>query len=284
MRTLHCIAGAVALVLTAQPARAAAAFECLIEPWQVVDVRAAVEGMIAQVHVQRGDSVRRGQVLVELQSGPERAAVESARFRSQMEGQLAVARSRLDYAERKLTRSAELQRQSYVSAQARDEAEAERRLAEAELRAATENRELARLELRRATEQLALRTMASPFDGVVLDRLLNPGDLAEYGSGRKPVLRIAQIDPLRVDVVLPAALYGQIAPGRRATVVPHGLGGRHEAVVKLVDKVVDAASGTFVARLELPNPKRALPGGVRCLADVGLVAPVPAALPPRPQP
>ena len=55
---------------------------------------------------------------------------------------------------------------------------------------------------------MALRTLASPFNGVVVDRLLNPGDLAESGSGRKLVLKVAQIDPMKVDVVLPAALFG----------------------------------------------------------------------------
>lgn len=266
---------ALALVLASTATRAAAGFDCLIEPAQVVDIRAAVEGLIAQVHVQRGDAVRRGQVLVELQSAAERVAVESARFRGQMEGQVAAARNRVDYANKKLARATDLHQQNYASAQARDEADAERRLAEAELQAAIENRELARIEHRRAIEQLALRTMTSPFNGVVLDRLLNPGDLAEYGSGRKPVLKIAQIDPLRVDVVLPAALFGQVKPGRQASVVPQGPGGRYGAVVKMVDKVVDAASGTFVARLELPNPQQAVPGGARCTAEIDGVAPLP---------
>ncbi len=45
------------------------------------------------------------------------------------------------------------------------------------------------------------------------------------------------------------------------------LGGRHAATVKIVDKVIDAASGTFVARLELPNPTYTLPGGLRCQAE-----------------
>lgn len=264
---------ALALADTAASA-ATAGFDCLIEPAQVVDIRAAVEGLIAQVHVQRGDAVRRGQVLVELQSAAERVAVESARFRAQMEGQVAAARNRVDYTNKKLARATDLHQQNYASAQARDEAEAERRLAEAELQAAVENRELARIEHRRAIEQLALRTMISPFNGVVVDRLLNPGDLAEYGSGRKPVLKLAQIDPLRVDVVMPASLFGQVRPGRQATVTAQGLGGRYSAVVKVVDKVIDAASGTFVARLELPNPQQAVPGGARCIAEIeGLVPP-----------
>lgn len=160
----------------------------------------------------------------------------------------------------------------------RDEADAELRLAESELQAAVENRELAKIEHRRAQEQLALRTMSSPFSGVVLDRMLNPGDLAESGSGRKPALKVAQIDPLRVDVVLPAGLFGQVRPGLKAMVASQVGGGRYDAVVKMVDKVIDAGSGTFVARLELPNPQQKVPGGARCQAEIEGIA-MPSARP-----
>ena len=252
----------------------AAGFECLIEASQVVEIRSSVDGMIANVHVQRGDVVRKGQALVELSSATERLAVESARYRSVMEGQISSARNRVDYATKKLARATDLQLQNYASAQTRDEAEAERRLAESELQAATENRELAKIEHRRAVEQLALRTMSSPFNGVVVDRMLNPGDLAESGSGRKPVLKVAQIDPLRVDIVLPGGVLGQVKPGMKASVVPQGASVRYTTSVKLVDKLIDAASSTFVARLELANPNHAIPGGARCVAEIeGVSAP-----------
>ena len=254
----------------------AGSFECLMEAWQTVEVRSPAEGLIDKVHVQRGDTIRKGQPLVELLSAVERSAAESARFRSQMQGPIAQSRNRLDYATKKLSRANDLAQQHFTSAEARDQAEAERRIAESELQAALENRELAKIDYRHALDLLSLRTLTSPFNGVVVDRMLNPGDIAEAGTGRKPVLKIAQIDPLRVDVVFPAALFGQLKPGMKANVVPQGIGGRYVASVKLVDKVIDAASGTFVARLELPNPTQTLPGGLRCQAEFDSLT-VPAA-------
>jgi len=242
-------------------------FECLVEPAQVVELRSTVEGLIDKINVRRGDAVRRGQVLAELQSRAERLAVESARFRSLMEGQIATAQSRIAYASKKLSRAEELHKEGMVTAQARDEADAELRLAQAELKAAQENRDLARIEYQRATEQLAMRSLVSPFDGVVIDRMLNPGDLAEAGTGRKPMLKIAQIDPLRVDIVLPGAFFGKVKPGARVLVSLQGGAARHSATVRIVDKVVDAASGTLVARVELPNRDGGLPSGVRCRAE-----------------
>jgi len=272
------LAGAAAGMPSAVPA---AGFDCLIEPSQVVELRTAVEGLIATVNVRRADPVRRGQVLVELQSRAERVAVDSARFRAQMEGQIVTAQNRIEYAKKKFARADEMQRENMVSAQARDEAEAELRLAQSELKSAIENRDLARIEHQRAIEQLALRTLASPFDGVVVDRLLNPGDLAESGSGRKPVLKIAQIDPLRVDVVLPASLFGKVRPGVRTVIAPQGSSSRYVANVQMVDRVVDAASATFVARIELPNKEGAVPVGVRCTAEFDSLPAVAAAEKPK---
>lgn len=269
MRSSIRTAVAVALLSAASVAQSESApFECLSEPSQVVEVRTPVDGLIAKVHVKRGDLIRRGQVLVELSSDLERSTAESARYRSQMEGQLAVANSRLDYAVRKLARTTELAEMKFTSAQGRDDAEAERRVAESELRVAKENRELAKIEYRRALDALALRSVSSPFNGVVLDRMLNPGDLAEAGSGRKPVLKIAQVDPLRVDIVLPSTLFGRVKIGTKVVVSFRGLPGRHKVAVKMVDRVIDAASGTFVARLELPNRSLDLPGGMRCEAEI----------------
>ena len=47
-----------------------------------------------------------------------------------------------------------------------------------------------------------------------------------------------------------------------------------DQVAKQLDKLIDAGSGTFVARLELPNANHAIPGGVRCTAQIeGISAP-----------
>ena len=100
-----------------------------------------------------------------------------------------------------------------------------------------------------------------------MERTLNPGDLAESGTGRKPILKIAQIIPLRVEVVLPIDVYGKLNVGMQATVAPEKLGGQYAATIKVVDKVVDAASGTFGVQLELPNRDGKLPGGIRCQVE-----------------
>lgn len=258
---------AVILLATGSGPAWANPYECLIEPNQTVEVRSSVEGVIEKIMVKRGDRVRAGQLLVQLESSAERSAVEMARYRSEAGGRLASAKNRLDYAAKKQIRSQELHTQNFVSAQVRDEADAEKRITESELRDAQENSELARYEYRHALDLLNRRMLRSPFDGVVVDRMLNPGDLAEAGTGRKPILKLAQVEPLRVEVVLPLEAYGKLKNRASADVMPEGLGGRYAATVTVIDSVFDSASGTFGARLELPNTAGKLPAGIRCRVD-----------------
>ena len=84
----------------------------------------------------------------------------------------------------------------------------------------------------------------------------------EVTAGRG--VTIAQIDPLRVEVILPSALFGSVRPGMRAAVEPEFGEQVHIASVRLGDRGIDAASGTFGVRLDLPNPDQAIPGGLHC--------------------
>lgn len=245
-------------------AAGAAEYDCLIEARQQVDIRSPVEAVIESVLVQRGESVKKGQVIATLESGPERAGLELARSRATMQGELKAAEARVDLAQKKMVRAEELYKQNFVSVNARDEAEAEYRFSTEQLRQARENQKLAELEVQRSSEVLALRTIRSPFSGVVVEVLQKPGEFSSTNL-KDPIIKLAEIDPLHVEVVLPVSLYGKIKIGAQATVIPEQpVGGRYSAIVKVVDRVIDAASGTFGVRLELPNRQRAIPAGARC--------------------
>jgi len=254
---------AVAALQSAGPA-AGAEYDCMIEARQNVEIRSPVEAVIESVKVRRGDLVTKGQVLVTLESGPERAALALAQSRARMQGEIKSAQARVGIAEKKTQRAEELFKQNFTSAHARDEARAELELAVEELRRARDNQRLSELEAARASEVLALRTIRSPLEGVVVEVLLKPGEFGAI-SFKDPILKLAEIHPLHVEVVLPVNVYGQVRAGQRATVRPEvPVGGEYPTTVKLVDRVVDAASGTFGVRLELPNREHKLPAGVRC--------------------
>ncbi len=256
----------------------AADFDCIIEPSKTVDVRAASEGLIEKIWVDRGDMVKQGQVLVTLDSGVERAATESARYRSTMQGRIRTGESRVAFSTAKYDRREKLAGQSFISLHDRDEALTEKKLAESELIEAKDDRRLAEIEYRRLSEQLRLRTIRSPVDGVVVDRMLNSGELADNRDLRKPILKLADIGNLFVEVLMPIEAFGKLTLGHSVEVLPEApVGGRYMATVKVIDRVHDAASGTFGVRLEMPNPALKLPAGIKCKASFpGIGGRVPA--------
>jgi RND family efflux transporter MFP subunit len=224
-----------------------------------------VAGLIDKVLVDRGTVVRRGMPLVTLESSVERAAVDLAAYKAQLEGQLKSGESRVVHAQARLQRRAELAELNYGSAQDREDAEVELGTAQADVQSARENRQLARLEHAYAAAQLAQRTLRSPIDGIVVEQLKFPGEMAEFGEGKPYILKLVQTQPLRVKAILPVALFNRVKPGQRAEVVPEKpLDGRYAANVSHIDRAVDAASGTFQVRLELPNPGGMLPVGLKC--------------------
>lgn len=246
----------------------AAEFDCIIEPRQVLELRSPIEGLIERVNVDRGDLVKKGQELVVLDTGVERVQAAIALQRSKMEGALYSGESRVDFTTKKTARMEELHKQNFVSAQARDEAATEKRIAQADFRDAVDNRKLSELEHRRQLEIIRLKTIRSPVNGVVTERIANPGELAEAGVGRKPILKLAEIDTLYVEVLLPVEAYGKVKHGMAIDVTPEiPADSRHRATVKVVDRVLDAASGLFGVRLELRNPERKIPAGIRCRAN-----------------
>lgn len=260
------LAAAVAALLAPAGVHAGE-FDCVIEPRRVIELRAPLEGLIDKINVDRGDTVKRGQDLVVLDMSVDRASAAIARHRSVMDGAVRSSESRVEFSSGKLGRVQNLEAQKFVSTQARDEAATEQRLAQAELQDARDNRKLAELELARQLEVIRLKTIRSPIDGVVVERLLHPGEFAEAGVGRKPILKLAEVDTLHVEVLLPVEAYGRVKLGMEVEVLPEiPTGARYPARVRVIDKLVDAGSGTFGVRMELANPQRRMPAGIRCKA------------------
>ena len=255
------IAGVLAVLATEVGATGDATFDCVIQPTEVVELSSSVSGIIGAVNVDRSDPVEKGQVVANLQSDVEQAQVELSKQRAGFEGEIESKRASLGFARRNRERTQKLFNKKAVPFGVLDEAKTNAVLAATELRTAEQNKRMAELELERAEATLALRTVRSPISGVVVERLKSPGEFVED----KPILRIARIDPLRVEVIVPVGKFGTITTGMRAEVTPELAKKRkYIAEVTIVDKVVDAASGTFGVRLEIPNPGNFIPGGLRC--------------------
>ena len=238
--------------------------DCVVEPSLVVDLGAAVPGLLAETLRDRGDWVEAGDVVARLESEVEAATVAIAETAAGDGSAVALRALTAAFGERTRERNAALA--DAVSAQARDQVETEAGIARLQVLQETRALALAELEARRARALLRQREIVSPIDGSVTARLADTG---EFVDG-EPVYTIARLDPLHVEVIVPIEWRDALGAGMaaRVTLQAPGYEGRAlPATVAVVDPVADAPSATFGVRLLLENPELDVPSGVRCRVD-----------------
>lgn len=239
--------------------------DCLIEPSRVVRVNSGVEGVVDAIFVDRGDSVGKGQVVARLKADVDRASAAAAQARADNVHAVRAAEARAAYLNSVSERSegirAHLARDKVEEARANADAAAEER------RAAAQDQRVAQLEYVRTQRILTEKTVYSPVNGIVTERAMSAGEYR--GPSTSHILTIAQINPLNVEVFAPIAQLGSVNVGDMVAIFPEEpVGGKYMAQVKVIDRVFDAASGTFGMRLELPNPGNTLPAGLRCRLEI----------------
>lgn len=239
-------------------------YECLIEPNVVTRVGSPVQGVIEKLAVSRGDKVSKGQTIATLNSTVERANLQQATARAEMNGEIKARQADLNLAIHQMERMLSLYKKKMVSTQQRDEARAQLEVASAALLQAKDNLALLRHDMKRNQHILELRTLKSPIDGVIVEELAFPGEFV-YDN---PVMTIAQLNPLRVEVVLPAEQFGKHRVGAIATIQPElAQEKRVNATIAVVDGLLDSFSGTFGVRLLLDNEDLSITSGQKCLVS-----------------
>jgi RND family efflux transporter MFP subunit len=238
-------------------------YDCIIEPFEIVHVGTALRAVLASMEVERSDFVTKGQLLARLESDAEESRLAITRARADANANIQARKENVTLSTQKHSRAEKMYASSTISIQMLDELRTEAEVARANLLQARDAKQVFELEAQEAVELLERRSIRSPISGVVTERLKAPGEVVN----EETILIIAQIDPLAVEVILPAALYGTIRTGMRVEIEPEipDVGVR-VAIVKIVDRVIDPASGTFAARLELPNSDHSLPSGLHCQA------------------
>ena len=228
------IASLLWLINSAVLAEEIAPIDCMIEPNVMVELSSSVSGVLGTLSVDKSDEVKKGQVIATLKSDIEQVNVKTSAQRLKL--------SRKEYG-----RAVELYDANAITQSEKEQSDNDNKLAE--------------LELSYAKTNLALRQIKSPIDGVVVRRYFTPGEFV----ANKPIIRLAQLNPLKIEVVSSVENYGKIVKGMHAKIVPEF--GKYDeliAEVVVVDKVIVAASGTFGVRLELDNKDYAIPGGLKC--------------------
>ncbi len=259
------------LLLSSDPALAdKAELDCLVRPEKYIELSSPVDTTLKQMLVKIGDKITKGQPLVQLENSVEIAKLELAQQQAESWSEVENRRVQLEYAKRNLKRVQDLYNKNSVSLFEKDKANTEFELAKIELIKAKENRKLAQLNLHKAEVELALRTLKSPIDGIVVDSYTHAGESVID----RTIMKLAQIDPLRVEVIAPAQYFGLIRSGMNVDVFPEQpVNKSFKARVSVVDQLIDPASGSFTVRMILPNLGEGLVPGVNCRARFDFEAP-----------
>jgi len=207
-----------------------------------VVLRPEIDGRIDRLLFSEGQPVKKGALLVTLDSADQRARV-------------AAAQADLKLAESRYKRSEELVAQNFISKQALDEARANLDILHARLR----------------QEQVALdKTMLrAPFAALVGLRQVSPG---AYVSKGDDIVRLDALGNLKLEVPVPETYLTLVRIGLPITLTIDALPGQSfSGKVHAIDPVVDPVSRNVRVRARIANPKGQLKPGMfaRAVADLG---------------
>jgi HlyD family secretion protein len=264
-----------------------------------VDIGATVTGRVQRVAVREGARVAAGELLAQLEKQELAAALNQAlaardRARARLNsvatlalptarGALTQAEANLAVAEQEWRRAQELVAKGFISKSRLDETERQLKVARAQLdsaRAQVGAQEAAGAEAQQARSQLveaeaalelararlAQADIRAPESGVVLERVIEPGDIAQPG---RRMMTLALDGPARLIVQVDEKNLPLLEQGRAALATADALPSqRFEALIAYVSPGVDAARGTIELRLDVPKPPDFLRADMTVSIDV----------------
>jgi membrane fusion protein, multidrug efflux system len=200
-----------------------------LEAEKEAEVLARVSGLVAAIMVEEGDAVREGQALLRIENDEYRLRVEQAAARTR---QVTAAFERLS----------QMRAEQLASEQEFETARADLASAEAE-------EGLARL-------NLSYTTVAAPFDGVVTQRLVDPGRNISIGA---PLFRVVSVQPLLARVHVPSREFRQLQLNQAVQLVLDSTRDQMQGRITLISPVIDPSTGTIKVTVEVSD----YPAGTR---------------------
>ena len=255
-------------------------------PYQEVELHAKVSGYVRKISVDIGDRVRAGQTLATLEVPELNAQVTGAEAgvrHSQQEIQRAqnevvraeAAHQALHAAYRRLKQAAEA-RPGLIAEQELDDAEAKDRTSEAQvdvakagLSAATQQLDMSKATHQQVAAMQDYSHIVAPFDGVVTWRYADTGSLIQAGtsnSSSMPVVKVAQVNVLRLRVPVPETVSESIHIGDTAEVRVQATGEKFAGTIARFTNSLDRSTRTMQVEIDVPNKEYKLYPGM--YADV----------------
>lgn len=233
-----------------------------VAPVITIDVKSQASGEITEVHVNEGDEVRRGQLLMRVDPRIPENAVRQA------EADSVVAQAALENAGSRLRRAEQLFREQAMTEEELEAARLARATAQAELISTQRALEDARI----ASVQTEVR---APSAGVILSRAVVVGSVIASASrdvgGGAVLLRMASLDTVEVRALVDEKDVGRIRPGLPVTlrVAAHPNRPVEGEVLRVgAEAVLEQNVTTFPVIVRIPNRERLLKPGMNAEVEI----------------
>lgn len=234
-------------------------------PYQSVELRARVPGFVEAVRVDRGSTVKKGQLLVTLSAPEMKAQLLEAQAKAK-----ALEAQRLEAEAKVVAAETTYERLKAASATPGAIAGVELIQAEKALEAVKAAAQGIAMSVKAAeASTAALRELESylnvtaPFDAMVTERYVHPGALAGPGAPSTPLLKLEQMSRLRLVVSVPEAAVGGIVRNARVPfTVPAYTGQTFRGVVARIGRALDPSTRTMPVELDVVNTNNRLSPGM----------------------
>ena len=198
-----------------------------------VTIRPEVSGRISEIGFREGQRVAKGATLIRFDTSVQRAELEQA------DANLGLSKSRL-------ARSRDLFTKGFISTQARDEAESNFKIAQA-------NYDLSQARLTKLE-------IKAPFSGIVGLRMVSIGDYVKDGQD---IVNLEGVDPLKVDFRIPEIYLKQVAAGQALQITLDAFPNQtFQGNVFAINPLVDANGRSIVIRAVVKNVEARLRPGM----------------------
>ena len=232
---------------------AQSASQGITEPYRDANVSASASGTITAINAKEGQFVHAGDVIVELDSQLEALEVERRKTIADSMVEINAARTRLETLKLDLDGTRKLRESTKsVSLDDLQKKELEYKLAEADLDQLLVTKDREKVEFRIADAQFQRRSVLAPFDGMIVQLLLEVG---ESCNQQQAILRIVDVRKCRLVVHMEQAQSVKLKPGKQVTVRLREIDGSVtlQGTVEFLSPLVDASSGLREVRVLFDN-------------------------------
>ena len=222
-----------------------------IKPYQQATLYAKVAGYLKTINVDKGDQVKEGALLAEIEV-PELEA-DCTRYKAEV---------RVSEADYKRLSESQKKAPDLVVPQTVDDAEGKR--------------DIAKANLQRTETLLHYAKIIAPFSGIISKRMVDPGAFipaatSSSAAQNAAIVTLTDFNRVRVQVAVPELEASLVEIDQPVKMTVDGLPGRSfDGKVTRFSYTLDEASKTMLAEIELPNPKLELRPGMYAIVKIGI--------------